>query len=192
MMRYLFCIILLLQACAKPVGTTKEQLQSYQEYIGNLEVALSYVSSGQYDLAKTKFHEALRYQSIKHNEYVEIEETIGKINSYQKAIIEKRDSKRLRLFSFPPRYPRGALQRGVESTVGLTFTISKLGKVSDIELTDYVCTSQGDSESYAREKDAFEKSAIKAVKKFRFLPKIVDGQSVEEKVSQEIDFRLAK
>jgi TonB family protein len=38
----------------------------------------------------------------------------------------------------------------------------------------------------------FDKAAIKAIKKWKFNPKIVDGETVEQTAAQEITFRLAK
>ena len=38
----------------------------------------------------------------------------------------------------------------------------------------------------------FDKSALKAVLKWKFKPKLVDGQAVERQATQEIEFKLAK
>jgi len=84
------------------------------------------------------------------------------------------------LVRIPPRYPRSAARRNIEGVVKVAFTITKEGRV----LNPHVLS--------ASPSGVFEKAAIKAIKKWKFNPKIVDGQAVEQTAAQEITFKLSK
>lgn len=83
------------------------------------------------------------------------------------------------LVRIPPRYPRTAARRGIEGVVKLAFTISKQGRV----LNPYVLSSNPAG--------VFDKAAIRAIIKWKFNPKIVDGKPIEQTAAQEITFRLS-
>lgn len=84
------------------------------------------------------------------------------------------------LVRIPPRYPRMASRRNIEGSVRVAFTITKDGRVANPRVLS------------ANPPGVFEKAALKAIKKWKFNPKIVDGQAVEQTAAQEISFRLAK
>lgn len=84
------------------------------------------------------------------------------------------------LVRIPPRYPRTAARRGIEGVVKVAFTITKQGLVVNPRVLS------------ANPVGVFDKAAIKAVKKWKFNPKIVEGKAVEQTAAQEITFRLAK
>ena len=84
------------------------------------------------------------------------------------------------LVRIPPRYPRSASRRGIEGVVKVAFTITKDGRVANQRVLT------------ANPPGVFDKAAIKAIKKWKFNPKIVDGETVEQTAAQEITFRLAK
>ena len=84
------------------------------------------------------------------------------------------------LVRIPPRYPHSASRRGIEGVVKVAFTITKDGRVANPRVLT------------ANPPGVFDKAAIKAIKKWKFNPKIVDGQPVEQTAAQEITFRLAK
>ena len=65
-----------------------------------------------------------------------------------------------------PIYPRRALLRGEEGWVLLRFTITASGRVKDIEVVEST-----DS--------IFERPSIEAAKKFKYQPRIVNGEPVE-------------
>ena len=66
-----------------------------------------------------------------------------------------------------PQYPLRASERGIEGWVEVEFTISKLGTVKD----PVVLNSHPSS--------IFDRSALKAIKKWKYNPKIEDGEPVE-------------
>jgi protein TonB len=79
---------------------------------------------------------------------------------------------------FPPRYPQRALMRHIEGKVVLRFTINPDGSVSDPEVIE------SEPPGY------FEQSALRAIRRWQFHPKVVDGKAVTRKATQTISFRL--
>ncbi|MFT7414015.1 MAG: protein TonB [Methylophagaceae bacterium] len=84
------------------------------------------------------------------------------------------------LVRIPPRYPRMASRRGIEGVVTISFTITKDGRVRDPVVIN------------AKPENIFDSAALKAILKWKFKPKSVDGQPVERQATQEIEFKLAK
>jgi protein TonB len=66
-----------------------------------------------------------------------------------------------------PQYPLRASERGIEGWVEVEFTISKLGTVKN----PMVMNSHPSS--------IFDRSALKAIRKWKYNPKIEDGEPVE-------------
>ena len=66
-----------------------------------------------------------------------------------------------------PQYPIRAEERGIEGWVELEFTISEAGTVKDARVTN------------AKPKGVFDRSALRAIKKWKYNPKIEDGNPVE-------------
>jgi protein TonB len=85
------------------------------------------------------------------------------------------------LVRIEPRYPMSAKQRGIEGWVELMFTITRAGTVADIRVT----ASQPGT--------IFNRSAVQAVSKWKYNPKVVDGNPVNRPgVRQRIKFQLPK
>ena len=77
-----------------------------------------------------------------------------------------------------PQYPGPLAEKGIEGFVSLSFTVTEFGTVKDITIV----------ESSHR---GFERAAIKAVEKFKYKPRIVDGEAVPAiGVTTKLDFRL--
>jgi protein TonB len=80
-----------------------------------------------------------------------------------------------------PQYPLSAKQKGIEGWVELRYTITKLGTVTDIIVTG------------ANAGTIFNRSAIQAVSKWKYNPKIENGVAVERPgVRQRIKFQLPR
>ena len=80
-----------------------------------------------------------------------------------------------------PQYPMSAKQKGIEGWVELMYTITKLGTVKDIIVTA------------ANAGTIFNRSAIQAVSKWKYNPKIENGVAVERQgVRQRIKFQLPR
>jgi protein TonB len=70
------------------------------------------------------------------------------------------------LVRIPHNYPRRAQQMGISGWVYLRFTITPAGTVTDIEVVD------------AEPQGTFDREARRAVSKYKYKPKIVDGVAV--------------
>ena len=77
------------------------------------------------------------------------------------------DSDAIPIVRVQPQYPLRASERGIEGWVEVEFTISKLGTVKD----PFVLKSHPSS--------IFDRSALKAIRKWKYNPKIEDGEPVE-------------
>ncbi len=88
------------------------------------------------------------------------------------------DGDYLPIVKVAPVYPRRALQRGIEGHVIVEFTVTRQGTVRD----PFVVESTS---------SLLEKAALDAVLKFKYKPKVVDGEPVEVAgVQNKITFQL--
>ena len=76
------------------------------------------------------------------------------------------DGEMLPLVNVTPQYPTRAASRGIEGWCQVSFTVTATGGVSDVIVVD------------AEPKGIFDSSSIRAAEKFKFQPKVVDGQGV--------------
>lgn len=80
-----------------------------------------------------------------------------------------------------PIYPLRAAERGVEGWVEVEFTISATGSVKDAAVTAYHPST------------IFNRAALKAIRKWKYNPKIEDGVAVERPgVRKRLSFELDK
>jgi protein TonB len=80
-----------------------------------------------------------------------------------------------------PQYPARAMQRGVEGWVHLAFTITEAGTTKDIEVVE------------ADPVNVFEDAAVAAVRKYKYKPKVQNGQPIERPgVELVLAFKLNK
>lgn len=80
-----------------------------------------------------------------------------------------------------PQYPIDAARRGIEGWVKLSFSIDKTGSVSRIEVLDA---------SPAR---VFDRQAVRALKRWRYKAKFVNGAPVvQDNLQIQLDFNLDK
>ena len=87
----------------------------------------------------------------------------------------------LPLYRVDPRYPSKALKRRVEGYVIMRFTIDATGRPKDIEVIE------------AEPERMFEREAIRALKKWKYQPKVEDGVSIEQYgQTAKVEFKLAK
>lgn len=84
------------------------------------------------------------------------------------------------LSGMPPNYPRRAQIQKIEGTVELEFTITDTGIVEDIVV---LSSTNG---------DYFIDSAITALKRWRFKPKLEAGKPVSQRAIQTFEFKLEK
>ena len=77
-----------------------------------------------------------------------------------------------------PMYPRDAAMQGLEGWVKVEFTITAIGTVKDPRVID------------AKPKRIFNREAIRAILKWKFKPRVIDGVAVDRPATQIIDFSL--
>lgn len=77
-----------------------------------------------------------------------------------------------------PMYPREAAISGTEGWVKVEFTITEVGTVKDPRVVD------------AKPPRIFNREAIRAILKWKFKPRVIDGVAVERQATQIIDFTL--
>jgi len=77
-----------------------------------------------------------------------------------------------------PMYPREAAITGTEGWVKVEFIISETGDVKNPRVVD------------AEPARIFNREAIRAILKWKFKPRVIDGVAVERRATQTIDFTL--
>jgi len=77
------------------------------------------------------------------------------------------DGEYLPIVKVAPIYPRRAQTRGIEGYCIVEYTVTKSGSIRDPEAID--CSPQG----------IFESASVKASLKFKYKPRVVDGEAIE-------------
>ena len=77
-----------------------------------------------------------------------------------------------------PQWPREALLDGISGYVILEFTIEADGSVSDAVVVE------------SEPRRLFDRNAVRAIYKWKFKPRVVDGRPVARRASTRIDFQL--
>jgi len=77
------------------------------------------------------------------------------------------DGEYLPIVKVAPMYPRRAQSRGVEGYCTVEYTVTKLGSIVDPVAVD--CLPKG----------YFERQSIKAAHKFKYKPRVIDGEAIE-------------
>jgi protein TonB len=89
------------------------------------------------------------------------------------------DGDYLPIVKVAPVYPHRAVERGIEGYVMVEFTVTKTGAVKDPRVVEYHPST------------IFNRAAVEAARKFKYRPRIVNGQPIEVKgVLNRITFKL--
>jgi len=92
------------------------------------------------------------------------------------------DGEYLPIVKVAPIYPRRALSRGIEGYVIVEFTVTKLGTVRDVRVVESEPSS-----------GIFDDAAVAAAEKFKYKPRVIDGQAVEVPgVQNKLTFKIEK
>lgn len=97
---------------------------------------------------------------------------------YLGAVATQLDSDFMPLSRQPPQYPYKAARRGIEGWVRVSFRVTETGTVEDVEVLE------------ADPPGVFEQAAIKAVYRWRFKPRIINGQATAGSAEQVVEFEL--
>ena len=77
-----------------------------------------------------------------------------------------------------PQYPRDAQMNMIEGYVTIEFTITETGSVRDPQVID------------SKPPRVFDREAIRAILRWKFKPRVIDGTAVSRRAVQTIDFNL--
>lgn len=95
------------------------------------------------------------------------------------AIPSTRDSDAQPIVRISPKYPSAAVKNGIEGWVKLAFDINSLGEVINVKVLD------------AAPKRIFDKAAKRALKKWKYKAKYINGEQVnQQNLSVQLDFNL--
>jgi len=90
------------------------------------------------------------------------------------------DGEYLPIVKVAPVYPSRALSRGLEGYVIVEFTVTRSGTTRDVVVVESTST-------------LFERAAVEAAKKFKYKPRVIDGEAVEvDGVRNKITFEITK
>ena len=90
------------------------------------------------------------------------------------------DGEYLPIVKVAPVYPARALQRGLEGYVIVAFTVTAAGTTRDASVVESTST-------------LFERAALEAALKFKYKPRVIDGEAVEVPgVQNKISFEITK
>ena len=93
----------------------------------------------------------------------------------------RRDGDATPIVRIEPKYPVQAARDGKEGWVKLSFTINEVGGVDDVTVIE------------AQPKRVFDREAKRALRKWKYKPKIVDGKPEKQfGMKVQLDFKLAK
>ncbi len=67
-----------------------------------------------------------------------------------------------------PIYPQRALSRGIEGYCVVQYTVTRQGTIRDPVIVESMCTSS-----------LFQRASLQAALKFKYKPRVIDGQAVE-------------
>ena len=90
------------------------------------------------------------------------------------------DEEVIPLVRIAPQYPARAARLGIEGWVKMSVLIDSQGRVESVTVIE------------AKPERIFNRAAIKAIKRWRFRPKVVNGQAVSRTAEQQINFKLNK
>jgi len=79
-----------------------------------------------------------------------------------------------------PQYPREALMDGISGWVDIEFTIEADGSVSDPKVIN------------SNPRRLFDRNAVRAIYKWKFKPRIVDGKPVARRATQRLEFNIVE
>ena len=93
------------------------------------------------------------------------------------------DGEYLPIVKVSPEYPRRALVEGLAGWVIVEFTVGKAGNVIDPVVVGNCAVPQREGqeslECVDRPSSIFDRSALKAAKKFKYKPKVIDGEPID-------------
>jgi TonB family protein len=103
----------------------------------------------------------------------------AEIRAHRVATFGPPDSTLIPLVRVKPTYPRNAAARKIGGVVNLEVTVAPDGRVAKLSVVN------------SKPAGVFDDAAMRAVKQWRFKPRIVNGQPVEQTGTQTLEFKMA-
>lgn len=104
------------------------------------------------------------------------------------------DGDYLPIVKVQPQYPRRALSRGMTGYVIVEFTVTEKGTVTDVFVVEncgWIKNARKEGECVEQPNSVFDSAATKAALKFKYKPKVIDGEPVATAgVQNKITFEL--
>lgn len=104
------------------------------------------------------------------------------------------DGEYLPIVKVQPQYPRRALSRGMTGWVIVEFTVTEQGTVDNpivVENCGWIKNARNEGECFDSPNSVFDSAAKKAALKFKYKPKVIDGNPVATAgVQNKITFEL--
>lgn len=104
------------------------------------------------------------------------------------------DGEYLPIVKVQPQYPRRALSRGMTGWVIVEFTVTEQGSVVNpfvVENCGWIKNARNEGDCFDSPNGVFDRAAMKAALKFKYKPKVIDGNPVETAgVQNKITFEL--
>lgn len=104
------------------------------------------------------------------------------------------DGEYLPIVKVQPQYPRRAISRGMTGWVIVEFTVTEQGTVRDpfvVENCGWIRSARNEGECFDSPNRVFDSAAIRAALKFKYKPKVIDGDPVDTAgVQNKITFEL--
>ena len=107
------------------------------------------------------------YVSAQGTRGIQISRVEVDLGAMESASISAADAEYLPIVIVPAQYPNRALQRGIEGWCQVSFTVNELGGVEEAFVVD------------ADPPDIFNSASLRAVARFKFNPRTVDGEPVK-------------
>jgi TonB family protein len=106
------------------------------------------------------------------------------------------DGEYLPISKVQPQYPRRALSKGISGWVIVEFTVTALGTVTDpfvISNCGWIKNARNQGKCEDNPNSVFDSAATKAAEKFKYKPKVIDGESVATaSVQNKFSFELTE
>jgi protein TonB len=91
------------------------------------------------------------------------------------------DGEYLPIVKVAPIYPKRAALKGIEGNCVVMYTVTTNGSTRDVKVVEDMCTDA-----------VFYRSSIEAAKKFKYKPRIIDGEAIEvQNVTNRFIYELA-
>lgn len=89
------------------------------------------------------------------------------------------DAEEMPIVRIEPQYPQKAAMQGLEGAVTVSFTITKTGSVRDVKIVE------------SNPPRVFDRSVQRAVMRWRYKPRYVNGEAVERRSYTTLEFKLS-